>query len=225
MPEESRVVRPGKAARQVISDKGETLEAPEGWELLPPGDAALTRRVKKAGPHWQVQEKRGRKLFSRGVWAPAETIGSLRDVLERERETPAYKKKRASDKARREKEQVSYVEDFKGAVLAFLRFHPRYQGLAEELATAVTAHASPVGSGTVARTRRIPIEERASAAVIAWLRHQTTAYDNLRIARVKGERRRVRRRLAKESESLLEAYRRGEVLDASPLEQALAKNR
>lgn len=225
MPEESRVVRPGKAVRQVISDNGEILEAPKGWELLAPGDAALTRRVKKAGPHWQVQEKRGRKLFSRGVWAPADTIRSLREGLEKERETPAYKKKRASDKARREKEQVSYVEDFKGAVLAFLRFHPRHQALAEELATAVTAHASPVGSGTVARTRRIPIEERASAAVIAWLRHQTTAYDSLRIARVKGERRRVRRRLAKESESLLEAYRRGEGFESSPLERALAKNR
>lgn len=25
---------------------GQTLEVPPGWELLPPGDAALTRRVK-----------------------------------------------------------------------------------------------------------------------------------------------------------------------------------
>jgi hypothetical protein len=43
----------------------------------------------------------------------------------------------------------------------------------------VTTHAAPVGSGTVARTERIPIERRAEAAVIAWMRHQTTAYDNL----------------------------------------------
>ncbi|SCY58372.1 DUF2293 domain-containing protein [Desulfoluna spongiiphila] len=225
MSEESRVVRPGKAARHVIGEKGESLVAPRGWALLPPGDAALTRRVKKAGPHWQVQEKKGRKLFSRGVWAPAETIRSLRVILETERETPAYKKKRAADKARREKEQGAYVEDFNGAVLAYLKFHPCHQGLAEELATAVTELASPVGSGTVARTRRIPLEERAEAAVIAWMRHQTTAYDSLRIARVKGERRRVRRRLAKESVALLQGYRRGEPMVDCPLKRALAKNR
>ena len=39
------------------------LTAPTGWILLPPGDAALTRRVKAAGAHWVVQEKKGRKLF------------------------------------------------------------------------------------------------------------------------------------------------------------------
>ncbi len=32
--------------------------------LLPPGDAALTRRVKEASDHWVVQEKKGRKTFS-----------------------------------------------------------------------------------------------------------------------------------------------------------------
>lgn len=53
----------------------------------------------------------------------------------------------------------------------------------------MTAHATPVGSGTVARTSRIPIERRAEAAVIAWLRHQTTAYDDMKIPRVKGRRR------------------------------------
>jgi len=225
MPEECRVVRPGKAARQVVCDTGEALWAPEGWELLPPGDAALTRRVKKVGLYWQVQEKKGRKLFSRGLWAPAETIRSLRADLETERESPAYQKKRASDRVRREKQQVAYVEDFSGAVVAFLHFHPRHHGLAEAMATAVTVHASPVGSGTVARTRRIPLEDRAEAAVIAWMRHQTTAYDNLRVPRIKGERRRVRRRLAQASVALLDGYRRGDEMCDCPLKRALAKNR
>ena len=31
---------------------------PEGWVLLPPGDAALTRRVKATGAHWIVQERK-----------------------------------------------------------------------------------------------------------------------------------------------------------------------
>lgn len=33
---------------------------------------------------------------------------------------------------------------------------------------------APVGSGTLARTRPLPIERRAEAVVIAWMRHQTT---------------------------------------------------
>ncbi|MGL4370771.1 MAG: DUF2293 domain-containing protein, partial [Spirochaetota bacterium] len=78
------------------------------------------------------------------------------------------------------------------------------------LAAAVTGHAAPVGSGTVARTERIPIQQRAESAVIAWLRHRTTAYDNMAIPRVKGKRREVRRLLAAHSRKLLEAYRKGE---------------
>jgi hypothetical protein len=35
--------------------------------LLPPVDAAPTRRVKAASDHWIVQEKKGRKVFSKGV--------------------------------------------------------------------------------------------------------------------------------------------------------------
>jgi len=40
-------------------------------------------------------------------------------------------------------------------------------------------HATPVGSGTVARTKRIPVEQRAEAAVIARMRHQTTGHDSM----------------------------------------------
>ena len=37
----------------------------------------------------------------------------------------------------------------------------------------------------MARSERIPIERRAESAVIAWLRHRTTAYDNMSTARFK----------------------------------------
>ena len=82
------------------------------------------------------------------------------------------------------------------------------------MAEAVTVHAVPVGSGTVARTAMIPIEERAAKAVIAWMRHRTTAYDSMAIARIKGERRQVRRMLAQRSVELLRAYREGR--DSNP---------
>lgn len=83
-------------------------------------------------------------------------------------------------------------------------------------------HATPVGSGTVARTKRIPVEQRAEAAVIAWMRHETTGYDSLVISRVKGKRREVRQMLARCSQELLDRYRRGEPLpDGCPLQRAL----
>lgn len=204
------VFAPGPAPGTVLAAGGGVLSVPEGWVLLPPGDAGLTRRVKAAGEHWAVQEKKGRKVFSRGIWAPATTIERAREELEGERSTEGHRKRKEADARRREKVQSEYVEDFQGAVLGFLGFHPDHADLAARLARAVSDHATPVGSGTVARTKRIPIERRAEAAVIAWMRHQTTAYDSMKIARVKGERREVRRMLAGRSQELLGRYRRGE---------------
>lgn len=224
MPTETRTLRPGPSPRTALTDSGATLSVPAGWELLPPGDAGLTRRVKAAGPTWTVQEKVGRKMFSRGVWAPAEHIAAARAGLEAERADPAYARKLEAGRARREKKQEAYVEDFRGAVLAYLAFAPAHAAVAEAMADAVTTHATPVGSGTVARTERIPIEERAESAVIAWMRHQTTAYDDMVIPRIKGERRRVRRMLAERSKALLEAYRRGSPPSVGcPLQRSLAK--
>jgi len=75
----------------------------------------------------------------------------------------------------------------------------------------------------VARTKRIAVEDRAEAAVIAWMRHQTTAYDLMTIARIKGQRREVRRMLAQRSKNLLVRYRSGEPVDSAqcPLQKAL----
>jgi hypothetical protein len=193
---------PGPSPNTVRAADGKVLTVPEGWVLLPPGDAALTRRVKEAGSHYVVQEKKGRKTFSRGVWAPGTTIESIRADLEAERSTEGYAKKKEADVRRREKAQAVYVEDFHGAVVAFLGFDENHADLAERLARAVTDHATPVGSGTVARTKRIPVERRAEAAVIAWMRHSTTAYDSMVIPRVKGKRRDVRRMLAARSKAI-----------------------
>jgi hypothetical protein len=168
----------------------------------------LTRRVKALGETWLVVEMRGRKKFSRGLWASAEAIAQARREVEAERASPAHARRKASDARRREAAQAEYVGGFRAAVEAFLAFHPTHAEAQRLLADAVTAPATPVGSGTVARTKRISVERRAEAAVVAWLRHQTTAYDNLTIARRKGERRRVRRELAESSRRLLDAHRR-----------------
>lgn len=200
---------PGPAPRTVRAADGKVLSVPADWVLLEPGDAALTRRVKAAGPHWVVQERKGRKVFSRGVWTLAATIERIRADLVAERSTESHAKKQIASAARRQRLQTEYVGDFTESILQFLNFHPVHGQIARQLARLVADHATPVGSGTVARTKRIPIERRAEAAVIAWLRHQTTAYDSMKIPREKGKRREVRRMLAERSRNLLDQYRRG----------------
>lgn len=217
---------PGPTPQTVRAADGRILAIPAGWVLVPPGDAALTRRIKAAGDHYAVTEKKGRKIFSKGIWTATDSVERIRAELEAERSTESFAKKRAADERRRDKAQAEYVEDFHGAVVKFLDFHARHAELAEQLARAVTAHATPVGSGTVARTKRIPVEERAEAAVIAWMRHQTTGYDHMAIPRGKGMRREVRRMLAARSKQLLERYRRGETADVGcPLRQAISSQR
>ena len=132
------------------------------------------------------------------------------EEMEALRATESHQKKLAGAAKRRQKQQKAYEAEFYFSIRHWLNFHPDYDELAHRLAKAVTLHAIPVGSGTVARTTRIPVEERAAKAVIAWMRHQTTAYDRLNIARIKGERRRVRQLLAQTSQQVLSRYRQGQ---------------
>src|SRR5581483_4378401 len=106
----SNIFTPRPTSNTVRAADGRVLTTPDGWILLQPGDAALTRRVKEAGEHWVVQEKKGRKVFSRGVWAPAATIERIRADLEAERSTEGYAKKREADARRRAQAQAEYVE-------------------------------------------------------------------------------------------------------------------
>src|SRR6516165_2482873 len=97
---------PGPTPNTVRAADGAILTAPDGWVLLPPGDAALTRRVKATGEHWVGQEKKGRRIFSWDVWAPGATIDRIRAKLEIERSTESYAKKKETDARRREKAQA-----------------------------------------------------------------------------------------------------------------------
>lgn len=222
MPTRIREVKPGRTTREVITTDGQTLVAPADWVLVPPGDAALTRRVKAGGPHWLVKEKKGRRTYTRGVWAPKERVAQIESALKRQRADPSYQRKLDAGRKKRAAEQEEYAADFEKAVFEFLDFAPRHKAIAVAMSRAIAAHATPVGSGTVARTKRIPIERRAEAATIAWLRHQTTSYDDMKIPRVKGMRREVRRLLAQRSKQLLQRYRRGDPPSPScPLQAAL----
>ena len=221
MDEESRIVTLAANGR-LLDENGQPVTPPEGWAFLPAGDAGVTRKVSSAGVFWRVQVKMGRRIISKGLWTPKNTIELAVLQMQSTRQTELYQKKVEAAKRRREKIQTEYVDDFCNQVERFLNFHPIYKDMGAKMAKLVSLHATPVGSGTVARTATISIEERASRAVIAWVRHQTTAYDQMPIARIKGERRRVRRMLAQRSVELLESYRKGEPIKIDcPLHAAL----
>ena len=222
MDKQETIVYELKGLRRYSKD-GHFVDLPADWEFVPSGDPALTRRLKATAPdYWIVKRKVGNKEFGVGLCVPKGLADGITEQLKAERETPEYQRKLEAGRRRREKEQEEYQEDFEQAVLQFLDFHSRYRELAAKLAKTITEFTTPVGSGTVARTQRIPIEQRARAAVIAWMRHNTTDYDHRYIPHVAGKRREVRRDLAHESLALLEAYRRGDDAPADcPLQRAL----
>lgn len=223
MVDDIRIVSPGSDGN-LKGSKGEILIPPSGWVFLPAGDAGVTRKVSAKGVYWKVQTKKGRRTISLGLWAPEATVSSAKQAVKTIRSTDDYQKKQLYAAKRRETKQAEYDLEFCTAVESFLAFHSSYRMMEQKLARLVTAHAIPVGSGTVARTQLIPIEERAALAVIAWMRHQTTSYDEMKIARVKGERRSVRKSLAQQSSRLLAKYRAGELTNETcPLFQALKK--
>lgn len=216
--------------RDIILDKsgelkdesGKLLIPPSGWIFLAAGDAGITRKVTSKGEYWRVQFKKGRRLMSKGIWAPEATIEIATHEMNETRNTEAYKKKRISSLKSVEKKRKIYESDFEEEIVRFLNFHTKYKELSLLFAKAVAELSNQVGSGTVARTQMISIEERAAKAVVAWMRHQTTAYDNMKIPHIKGERRLVRKTLAKQSIKLLENYRNGEEVNLnSPLHKAL----
>ena len=202
---------------------GEYVTVPDSWAFVPSGDPGLTRRLKATGECWIVVYKRKNRIESKGLWTDSSRIEQIKSELEEERSSPEYLKKLEAARRARIARQDAYVVEFRQAGVNFLNFAPCYEEMAWDIADAVTDQSVPVGSGTVARTERIPVEKRAEAAVIAWMRHQTTAYDHMQIARIRGERRNVRRELAAQSRKLLEKYRNGEPVDAGtcPLAKAL----
>ena len=202
--------------------EGRAVRVPDGWVFVPSGDPGLTRRLKVLTSCWTVVHKRKNRIEAIGLWADAATVETVRADLAAERSNPAYLRRLEAARQARIAKQDAYVVEFRQAVVDFLRFAPCYEELAWDLADALTDQAVPVGSGTVARTERIPLARRAEAAVIAWMRHQTTGYDHMAIARIKGERRAVRRNLAEGSREILDRYRRGEpVAPDCPLAAAL----
>src|SRR6478609_6815872 len=105
MSAETLIAAPGPQGNTVRTADGRVVAVPDGWVLVPPGDPGLTRRIKAAGPSWTVQEKKGRKTFSRGVWTDAATVERIRAEIAAERATPEYARRQTNSAARRDREQ------------------------------------------------------------------------------------------------------------------------
>ena len=65
-----------------------------------------------AAPPKVVEEKKGRRVFSRGVWADGVRVAELRAALEAERGTPAYAKRLAAGRKRAARKQEAYTGSF-----------------------------------------------------------------------------------------------------------------
>ena len=225
MPTETRSFLVTKSDRCLKDKAGKVFTVPATWESLPAGDASVTRKLKSLGPTWTVQEKKGRKTLSHGVWAAKEQIVEAKALVEAQRADPMHQRKLAQAKVRREEKEAVFGEDFQQEIIEFLNFDEKYQDLVEQLAVLVKEHAVPVGSGTVARSSSVTLDDKASLAVMAWMRHQTSGYDSTSVPRVKGARRELRRQIARQSERILAKYRSGDDVDISvcPLYKALKR--
>lgn len=222
---ESLIVAPTAQPGHVVLPDGRVSAVPEGWILVPPGDPALTRRLKKSGPTWTTIEMVGRKRFSQGVWAPEAAVRQIERTLVAERAEPSYQQKLERAREKRHLEQEVYEGVFRNAVVRYLAFHSNHSQVARTLARLVTEHTIPVGGGTVARTKTMPIEMRAEAATIAWMRHHTTEYDTMSISSKKGTRGSVRGEMAERSKALIARYRAGNQINPAtcPLQIALRR--
>mgnify|MGYP000285246673 CR=1 FL=1 len=225
MPTQTRTFLVTKSDTNLKDKSGNVFIIPNDWENLPAGDASVTRKLKSLGPTWTVQEKKGRKTFSHGVWAAKEYIQEAKALVEAKRADPKHQKKMAQAKVRREEKEEVFGEDFQQAIISFLNFDKKYHSLVEQLAGLVKEHAVPVGSGTVARSSTVTLDDKAALAVMAWMRHQTSHYDSTSVPRIKGARRELRRKIARQSEAILAKYRSGIDADLNlcPLYKALKK--
>jgi hypothetical protein len=170
--------------------------------FLPSGDAALTRRAKKASQlsavvvHWSQTRKRYER---QGILAEAEAIERAEIECLSDAEVRARRGER--DKARRADEDLRLAAELAAAIRALFPGCPI--GRAEEIAR----HASTRGSGRIGRSAagRVLDPDAVSLAVAAAVRHVDTGYDLLLMSGV--DRETARRQVRERVEAVLSGWR------------------
>ena len=145
-------------------------------EFLPAGNTALTRRAKKASrlSAVVVQWSRSRKRYQRqGILAEPGAIEHA------EAECLADDEVRERRRLREEQRRSTADEQFAADLAAAIR--TQFPGCPAERAARIARHSGVRGSGRIGRTRagRATDPQAVRLAVIAAVRHDDTAYDQL----------------------------------------------
>jgi hypothetical protein len=177
--------------------------------FLPRGDAALTRRAKKASglSAVVVRFSRARKRYERqGVLVEPEALEQAE--LECLEDQDLRLRRRVRDEQRRAGADRELEARFAASIANL------FPGCPPERAAVIAAHAASRGSGCVGRSAagRALDPEAVTLAVVASVRHRDTRYDKLLMAG--GERAGARAQVLADVERVLNAWR-SVVSDAS----------
>lgn len=170
--------------------------------FLASGDAALTRRAKKASrlSAVVVRFSRARRRYERqGVLVEDEALALAEQACLADEEVRRRRRERA------ETSRATQDDTFQAAFAA--EISRRFPGCPPERAVAIARHAGARRSGRVGRTAAgRALDERAiTLAVVASIRHLDTAYDDLLMAGV--DRTDARERVRDDVETVLEEWR------------------
>lgn len=144
--------------------------------FLPSGDAALSRRARRASglSAVVVRFSRARKRYERqGVLVEEAALELAEEQCLADAEM--RQRRRERDRERRADEDVEFQARFAKEIARL------FPGCAPERAAAIARHAGLRGSGRVGRSAagRALDEDAVTAAVVASIRHEDTDYDEL----------------------------------------------
>lgn len=170
--------------------------------FLPSGNAALTRRAKKASGlsavviRWAIARRRYER---QGILVEEQAL----EQAEQEclADADARERRRERDRERRAHADAAFHADLAAEILRL------FPGCPPERAESIARHAGTRGSGRVARSAAgRALDERAvTLAVVASVRHSDTGYDELLMSGVPREN--ARDRVATDIDRVLDAWR------------------
>jgi hypothetical protein len=171
-------------------------------EFLPSGDAAMTRRAKKASrlSAVVVRWSRSRKRYERqGILAAPEAIERAEQECLSDAALRAHRRERAA--ARRADEDGRFAAELAAAIGA------QFPGCPADRAETIARHAATRGSGRVGRSAagRALDPDAVRLAVAASIRHRDTDYDELLMSGV--DREMARERVFDGVEDVLNGWR------------------
>jgi len=173
-------------------------------DFLPSGDAALTRRAKRASSLSAVVVRwsRSRKRYERqGILAEPDAIENAEQECLSDAQVRARRRER--DEARRANEDMRFQAEFAASI------REAFPGCPAHRAEAIARHAATRGSGRVGRSAagRALDPEAVRLAVVASVRHVDTGYDELLMAGV--DRETARDQVWERVEAVLNGWRAG----------------